>query len=556
MLSSAALLLFRSRLIAENAPRPSLASDQALGRLRGQETVATLRQWVPNHLLGAGDHGVSGYRLPHTVARGASSLGLDPTSLAASAAFLLAGMAIVAVQKHSLLELAQALLSAVVEEVKDVYHAVEPVIGPVAGAVVNSVAKVAHSVVQKVDHVLSRTGDWLYDKLHSGQPKHYLPSGDSHPIAPRSAADEIRQQQSNQVPPSEANQPPKQKSQAQSPGGSSEGPREATEAEAKQRQVATPAEAQGPEASSSTFVPAEVKAPQVGESGGLDIIGRIRRWITEKEEEVHTDTQGRPSPSYTGKAAIPPKIKPTIVHPGHALSGGQATIGAIIEKAAELVGAPADVMLIFAGMESDFNPSAGAGTSSAKGLFQFIRSTWAIMVRRYGQKYGIGIGDIMDPFANAVMAALLMKESMVQLKSLGISSPNAVDLYLVHFLGDVAPFYANLDKPGYQIYPKAASSNPSVFRDKSGRPRTLREVYQYFAARMANVSAGLSASRTQIEVQYQRLESVNWSATPEMATAVGTARNVARQEEVQLPTHRKVAIEDGHVTADKSAYFG
>lgn len=239
------------------------------------------------------------------------------------------------------------------------------------------------------------------------------------------------------------------------------------------------------------------------------------------------------------------------------LAGGRATIGAVIQKAAELTGVPVSLMLTFAGMESNFDPNAGATSSSAKGLFQFIKGTWATMVQRYGAKYGIGINDIMDPFANATMAALLMKESIAHLKGIGISRPNAVDLYLEHLLGPTAAatFFRNLDKLGAQVLQSAAAANRAIFYDH-GRPRTNREIYQYLADRMFQVNAGLASSKNQIEEQYQRLESSGWAISPKMASEVARARTVAQGDGGGAPSHRPVAIADGHITADQHSFFG
>src|ERR1035438_8528380 len=86
-------------------------------------------------------------------------------------------------------------------------------------------------------------------------------------------------------------------------------------------------------------------------------------------------------------------------------------------------------------MESDFNPKAGASTSSAHGLFQFIDQTWLGTVKEAGSQLGYGkyadaitksssgsysVGDpaartaIMklrdDPAAASSMAAVLRSE--------------------------------------------------------------------------------------------------------------------------------------------------
>jgi soluble lytic murein transglycosylase-like protein len=49
-----------------------------------------------------------------------------------------------------------------------------------------------------------------------------------------------------------------------------------------------------------------------------------------------------------------------------------------------------------AAAESSFDSDAGSRTSSAKGLYQFIGSTWLQMIDRYGDKYGL------DKYADAI----------------------------------------------------------------------------------------------------------------------------------------------------------
>ncbi len=47
-------------------------------------------------------------------------------------------------------------------------------------------------------------------------------------------------------------------------------------------------------------------------------------------------------------------------------------------------------MMELSSAESNFDPTAKAATSSATGLYQFTEDTWLHMIRRYGEKYGLG----------------------------------------------------------------------------------------------------------------------------------------------------------------------
>ena len=56
-------------------------------------------------------------------------------------------------------------------------------------------------------------------------------------------------------------------------------------------------------------------------------------------------------------------------------SASSAVTGAI-QQASQATGASFNYLLATAQVESGLNPQAGASTSSARGLFQFIETTW------------------------------------------------------------------------------------------------------------------------------------------------------------------------------------
>src|SRR5712675_3021460 len=68
----------------------------------------------------------------------------------------------------------------------------------------------------------------------------------------------------------------------------------------------------------------------------------------------------------------------------------RAKIAGSIKQAASTTGASFEYLLTTAKMESDFNPTAGAATSSAHGLFQFIDQTWLGTVKEAGSQHGYG----------------------------------------------------------------------------------------------------------------------------------------------------------------------
>src|SRR6201995_1405815 len=68
----------------------------------------------------------------------------------------------------------------------------------------------------------------------------------------------------------------------------------------------------------------------------------------------------------------------------------RARVAGAIRQAASFAGVSFEYMLTTAKMESDFNPSAGASTSSAHGLYQFIDQTWLGTVKEAGGQLGYG----------------------------------------------------------------------------------------------------------------------------------------------------------------------
>src|ERR1700752_4798989 len=73
-----------------------------------------------------------------------------------------------------------------------------------------------------------------------------------------------------------------------------------------------------------------------------------------------------------------------------ATSGGNPQITGAIRQAAQSTGISFDYLLTTAKIESNFNPSAQATTSSAKGLYQFIDQTWLGTMKQDGASLGLG----------------------------------------------------------------------------------------------------------------------------------------------------------------------
>jgi hypothetical protein len=204
----------------------------------------------------------------------------------------------------------------------------------------------------------------------------------------------------------------------------------------------------------------------------------------------------------------------------------RASIAGAIKQAASSIGTSFEYLLTTAKMESDFNPKAGASTSSAHGLYQFIDQTWLGTVKEAGSQLGYGqyanaisksasgtysVSDpnaraaIMklkdDPTASSAMAAVFTQSNSFKLTGMIGRRPTDSELYMAHFMGvnGAAKLITNAeDNPqasGAQLFPNAAAANHSIFYDSSGRARSVSDVYSVLTSRYAS-AAGSSATRS------------------------------------------------------------
>jgi len=201
-------------------------------------------------------------------------------------------------------------------------------------------------------------------------------------------------------------------------------------------------------------------------------------------------------------------------------------IAGAIKQAADTTGTSFEYLLSTAKMESNFNPKAGASTSSARGLFQFIDQTWLGTVKEAGAKLGYGkyadaitksssggysVSDpaartaVMklrdDPAASSAMAAVLTQSNSFKLTGKIGRRPTDGELYMAHFMGvgGAAKLISNAeDNPqasGARLFPNAAAANRSIFFERSGRARSVSEVYSVLTSRYAS-AANSQATRT------------------------------------------------------------
>src|SRR5947199_6721377 len=234
---------------------------------------------------------------------------------------------------------------------------------------------------------------------------------------------------------------------------------------------------------------------------------------------------------------------------GAGVEPSRVRIAGAIKQAASSTGISFEYLLATAKMESNFNPAAGASTSSAHGLFQFIDQTWLGTVKEAGAQLGYGkYADAItkssgsysvkdptaraailklrdDPAAASAMAAVLTQSNSFRLTGKIGRRPTDGELYMAHFMGvgGAAKLIANAeDNPrasGARLFPNAAAANRSIFYERGGRARTVSEVYSVLTQRYASAATS-PATRT-------AMASVGATPTTAPSSAVKPADNLA-----------------------------
>jgi transglycosylase-like protein with SLT domain len=202
-----------------------------------------------------------------------------------------------------------------------------------------------------------------------------------------------------------------------------------------------------------------------------------------------------------------------LVDPG-SMAAGSAVTGAI-RQASQATGTSFSYLLATAQVESGLNPHAGASTSSARGLFQFVEQTWLGTLKQSGPALGYGRyanaisrtasghyevkdptlrSQILklrnDPAANAVMAGAFTKANAAYLAQKLGREPSEGELYIAHFLGAggaarlISQAASNPNATAAAAFGNAAQANPSIFYDRrTGAARTVAQVRDILTAR-------------------------------------------------------------------------
>lgn len=197
-----------------------------------------------------------------------------------------------------------------------------------------------------------------------------------------------------------------------------------------------------------------------------------------------------------------------------AILGTGERVTAAIRSASQSTGVNFDYLLKTAIRESALDPKAAASTSSARGLFQFIDTTWLQTVKEDGPAFGLqneanaieraadGQYVVRDPLTRArilklrenpeiasVMAGAFSRRNAAEVSSVLGRQPTSGELYIAHFLGaSGAKRFLNLrnaqpNASAVAAFPDPARANRSIFFNRDGSARSIEGVYQSLVAK-------------------------------------------------------------------------
>ena len=191
-----------------------------------------------------------------------------------------------------------------------------------------------------------------------------------------------------------------------------------------------------------------------------------------------------------------------------------------VQNASSRSGVNFSYLMAQAAVESGYRPDAKAGSSSAEGLYQFLKGTWLNVVRDHGAKHGLGeysralekgtvdpkteqaiLALRRDPTMSALLAAEHARDNKTRLEQSVGGRVGDTDLYLAHFLGanGAEKFLKNLRAdPGRgaaELFPDAAQANRAVFYEQ-GRARSLGEVRSFLANKLDDAAKQTQTAST------------------------------------------------------------
>lgn len=257
-------------------------------------------------------------------------------------------------------------------------------------------------------------------------------------------------------------------------------------------------------------------------------------------------------------------------------AAGHTEVLSALRAASAKTGSDFDYLLATAQRESSLDSHAKSKSSSATGLFQFIDQTWLGLVKRFGERHGLGVYagairetgkgrfDVSSPDAKAAILALRQNPALSALmageaanetrQNLECALGRGVcsgELYAAHFLGPngarqlIQLNDANPNARADTAFPQAAQANRSVFYHADGTPKTVGEVYAWAVA-LPGQDGGQTAPASVTKADPQ----VRTAAT---ATPMTTAQYAAMLNDASPETVRAARLpETGDETQKQS----
>lgn len=132
---------------------------------------------------------------------------------------------------------------------------------------------------------------------------------------------------------------------------------------------------------------------------------------------------------------------------------------------------PAGYLPMLSRIESNDRPYVRAVTSSASGLYQFIKATWIGEGGKWGDRAALAFGGMQPPVSEQhARAASFTRKNVAALRAAGIEVTRAT-LYAAHFLGAGTAVKVLRARPtqGADALagPAATQANPSILANKT-----------------------------------------------------------------------------------------
>lgn len=227
---------------------------------------------------------------------------------------------------------------------------------------------------------------------------------------------------------------------------------------------------------------------------------------------------------------------PTVKYTGTAAPKG--AMANLVARTAQEAGVDPAIALGIVKIESDFDPNAKAGTSSAGGLYQFITGT--------ANQYGLG--NKFDAEANARAGARLTKDNIEGLRRDLGREPTPGEIYIAHFggfgmaqkLGRAAP-----NASAESLFsPEAVRANRSILAGK-----TAAQVRAWADRKMAAAmkdAAGVDVVVSGAGEVDSRFADMPWQDREKI---IGQTETEIRQQQADQRVAAKFAIENATANA-------